>query len=128
MHPDVCAPVSALSYDGELAARRRRGDAVARRGRARESRWSRSTTPATASESSEEAAEVVRQVSAADRDVVDATRTMPARRGRSTQSDFLVVAPYNAQRQLIRSMLTEAGLPRCASGRWTSSRARRRRW
>ncbi len=106
MHPDLCAPVSVLSYDGllhsqlpqttdrcldsirpgvQVATVEHRGNAV---------------------RSVEEATEVVRQVRAhlgrAWRDVAD-TRALG-------EADLLVVAPYNAQVAAIRQALSADGL------------------
>lgn len=114
MHPHVCAPISRLSYAGELrsapAATRRELD-----GGAPGVRVVKLDHVECSVTSIPEAAEVVRQVSA----LIGTSWTNPDDPGtpRSlTQSDFLVVAPYNAQRQLITSVLTDAGLPGVAVG------------
>ena len=109
MHPFVAAPVSKLAYAGQLASApgtdlravdgidpglhvvplRHRGNAT---------------------QSAEEAAEVVRRV----RDLVGRTFTdNDALRSRRplAESDIIVVTPYNAQRQLVLDALSEAGFP-----------------
>lgn len=108
MHPDLCERVSVLSYEGRLnastaaAARTLQGVAaglhvvnVAHSGNR--------------TESPEEAAEVVAQVRTSlgavwdDPDDSSTPRALVA-------SDFLVVAPYNAQVAVIRDALAAAGL------------------
>ncbi|WP_421076848.1 TM0106 family RecB-like putative nuclease [Microbacterium sp. IO18] len=109
MHPAVAAPVSKLAYAGQLASApgtelrsldgvepglhvvplRHRGNATA---------------------SPEEAAEVVRLVD----DLIGRTFTDndPNASARPlTQSDIIVVTPYNAQRQLVLDALADAGFP-----------------
>ncbi|MCE0508860.1 TM0106 family RecB-like putative nuclease [Microbacterium aurugineum] len=109
MHPAVAAPVSKLAYAGQLASApgtelrtldgvepglhvvplRHRGNATA---------------------SAEEAAEVVRLVD----DLIGRTFTDndPNTSARPlTQSDIIVVTPYNAQRQLVLDALADAGFP-----------------
>ncbi|MCZ4299922.1 TM0106 family RecB-like putative nuclease [Microbacterium oxydans] len=109
MHPAVAAPVSKLAYAGQLASApgtelrtldgvepglhvvplRHRGNATA---------------------SAEEAAEVVRLVD----DLIGRTFTDndPNASARPlTQSDIIVVTPYNAQRQLVLDALADAGFP-----------------
>ncbi|MCK8467033.1 TM0106 family RecB-like putative nuclease [Microbacterium sp. KSW4-16] len=109
MHPAVAAPVSKLAYAGQLASApgtelrsldgvepglhvvplRHRGNATA---------------------SAEEAAEVVRLVD----DLIGRTFTDndPNASARPlTQSDIIVVTPYNAQRQLVLDALSDAGFP-----------------
>ncbi len=109
MHPDVAAPVSRLSYDGELASRscaalRTLGGiepgmhpvAVRHRGNA--------------TQSPQEAAEVVRIVrdllGRPWTDVVDdvADRPRPL-----AQTDIIVVTPYNAQQVMVERALADAG-------------------
>lgn len=109
MHPSVAAPVSKLAYAGKLASapgtERRSLDGV---------------TPGlhpvplrhrgNATQSVEEASEVVRLV----RDLLGRTFTDndPAASTRPlAQSDIIVVAPYNAQRQLVLDALIDAGFP-----------------
>ncbi|MCZ9884585.1 TM0106 family RecB-like putative nuclease [Arthrobacter sp. B2a2-09] len=111
MHPDLCAAVSELSYDGRLhsapAASRRRLSGV----------------PAgvecvyvphggNSTQSPEEAVEVVRQVRSHlglawldPRELPESSAERPL-----TEKDILVVAAYNAQVQLIQHELRAAGL------------------
>ncbi len=108
MHPDLCAKVSTLSYDGRLhsapaaAQRNLEGVAPGLHVVALDHTGNRSESP-------EEAAEVVAQVQAfigklwIDPD--DLTTPRPL-----AQPDFVVVAPYNAQVALIRGALGAAGL------------------
>ncbi|BDZ39425.1 TM0106 family RecB-like putative nuclease [Microbacterium suwonense] len=114
MHPSVAAPVSQLSYAGRLASApgtdgrlidgvdpglhivpvRHRGNAT---------------------QSIEEAAEVVRIVrDLVGRDYVDGMAD--AGPWPLKQSDIIVVAPYNAQKQLIHDELVTAGLGGVAVG------------
>jgi len=114
LHPAVAAPVSRLSYGGQL--RSRAGAelrtvegidagvhpiAVAHRGNA--------------TESPEEAAEVVRIVadvlgrSFTDIDIDDEQVATPREPRPLTQADIIVVAPYNAQQQLVEQTLARAG-------------------
>ncbi|HET7683704.1 MAG TPA: TM0106 family RecB-like putative nuclease [Marmoricola sp.] len=108
MHPDLCAKVSVLSYDGRLAS----ADAATKRsldGVAPGLAVVRLDHTGNRSESPEEAAEVVAQVQGH----LGATWSDPAEHGTPrplTQDDFLVVAPYNAQVALIRRALDDAGL------------------
>ncbi|MBT2484878.1 MULTISPECIES: bifunctional RecB family nuclease/DEAD/DEAH box helicase [unclassified Microbacterium] len=109
MNPQVAAPVSKLSYAGQLAS-----------APGTEQRSIEGIAPGlhvvplrhrgNATQSPEEAAEVVRLV----RDLVDRTftdndpdaSTRPLR-----QTDIIVVTPYNAQRQLVLDALADAGFP-----------------
>ncbi|GGO65819.1 nuclease [Microbacterium nanhaiense] len=114
LHPAVAAPVSRLSYGGQL--RSRAGAelrtvegidagvhpiAVAHRGNA--------------TESPEEAAEVVRIVadvlgrSFTEIDIDDEQVATPREPRPLTQADIIVVAPYNAQQQLVEQTLARAG-------------------
>lgn len=107
MHPAVAAPVSTLSYAGRLAsapvaaARSLEGveaglHVVPLRHRGN------------ATESPEEAVEVVRIV----REIVGRTFTDDDGSMRALgQTDIIVVAPYNAQRQLVHETLAAAGFP-----------------
>ncbi|MBO0982121.1 bifunctional RecB family nuclease/DEAD/DEAH box helicase [Microbacterium sp. SD291] len=109
MHPSVAAPVSKLAYAGQLASapgpERRSIDGIdpglhivplRHRGNA--------------TQSPEEAGEVVRLVrdligrTFADCDPDGTTRPLE-------QGDIIVVTPYNAQRQLVRDALADAGFP-----------------
>lgn len=108
MHPQLCRRVSELSYNGRLQA----ADAAGLRELS-------GVTPGLAvvnvehtgnrTESPEEAAEVVRLVREYsgrvwnDPDDPESPRTL-------RETDFVVVAPYNAQVELIRRALAEAGL------------------
>ncbi len=109
MHPDLCAPVSDLAYEGKLRSNvdvttARNLDGVAP---------GLSTVfvehQGNSTESMEEAREVVRQVKAllgtSWTDPRDGDEPRPL-----AQRDLLVVAPYNAQVSLIRSLLAKARL------------------
>lgn len=107
MHPDVCRPVSRLSYDGRLQAYEevsaaRRLDGVAPGVRVLAVEHSGNST-----ESPEEAdaiiAEIVALLGAAWTDE-DGTVALG-------QQHILVVTPYNAQVVLLRRRLDAAGLP-----------------
>ena len=114
MHPFVAAPVSRLAYAGKLASapgtERRSVDGVdsglhivpvRHRGNA--------------TQSAEEAAEVVALV----RDLVGRAFTdndEPATTRPLVADDIIVVAPYNAQRQLVHDALVAAGFPDVAVG------------
>ncbi|MFJ2551034.1 TM0106 family RecB-like putative nuclease [Microbacterium sp. NPDC087591] len=114
MHPFVAAPVSRLAYAGKLASapgtERRSIEGidpglhvvpVRHRGNA--------------TQSAEEATEVVALV----RDLVGRAFTdndEPATTRPLEQADIIVVAPYNAQRQLVHDALSAAGFPDVAVG------------
>ncbi len=114
MHPFVAAPVSRLAYAGKLASapgtERRSVEGidpglhivpVRHRGNA--------------TQSAEEAAEVVAIV----RDLVGRAFTdndEPATTRPLAAADIIVVAPYNAQRQLVHDALAVAGFPDVAVG------------
>lgn len=114
MHPFVAAPVSRLAYAGKLASapgtERRSVEGidpglhivpVRHRGNA--------------TQSTEEAAEVVALV----RDLVGRAFTDnddPATIRSLVAADIIVVAPYNAQRQLVHDALAAAGFPDVAVG------------
>lgn len=108
MHPDLCAKVSTLSYDGRLhsapAATGRSLDGVEPGLHVVSLDHTGNRT-----ESEEEAAEVVAQVRTyigkvwADPDKLTTPRPL-------RQSDILVVAPYNAQVELIQRALRAAAL------------------
>ena len=108
MHPDLCRPVSDLSYDGKL----RSNESVTT------GRHLDGTNPGVetiyvdhagnSTESTEEALEVVRQVRALLGKQWTDLRTSTSSRPLE-QSDVLVVAPYNAQVGLIQNKLTRAG-------------------
>ena len=105
MHPAVAAPVSTLSYAGQLASANgtelRAVDGLDPGLHVVPLRHRRNAT-----ESPEEAVEVVRIVQGligrAFTDVDGSTRPLG-------QSDIIVVAPYNAQKQLVHDELTAAG-------------------
>ena len=108
MHPAVCAPVSALSYAGRLTAAEppaHRDLAGVRPG----VRVVRLPHEGNSVASVEEAEEILRRVRGllgtpwTDPEADPVTRPLG-------QADFLVVAPYNAQRQLIARRLADAGL------------------
>ncbi|MFT4158271.1 MAG: TM0106 family RecB-like putative nuclease [Microbacterium sp.] len=105
MHPAVAAPVSRLAYAGRLAsapvAARRSLDGVAPGLHAVPVRHRGNAT-----ESPQEAAEVVRIV----QDLLGRTFADDDGSMRPLgQSDIIVVAPYNAQRQLVHAALADAG-------------------
>ena len=114
MHPEVSAPISQLSYAGKLgsapvAAKRQLGGVTPGVRVVKLDHVDCSVS------SVHEATEVVRQVS----ELIGKSWTDPDDPGTPrplAQTDFLVVAPYNAQRQLITSMLTDAGLPEVRVG------------
>lgn len=107
MSPGVCAPISSLSYDGKL-------ESAAPKDRALTGLDSGiyanaiSHQQANATESTEEAAEIVdtvmRLLKEGPRDWTQKGTTRAL-----AQTDIIVVAPYNAQVQLIRQKLDEAG-------------------
>ncbi|WP_137875341.1 bifunctional RecB family nuclease/DEAD/DEAH box helicase [Rhodococcus sp. Q] len=108
MHPDVCAPVSALSYDGRLhskesVTRARHLDGVEPGVHAHLVDHVRNSTS-----SPEEAAAITAAATA----LIGArwTASAAAQPRPLTASDLLVVAPFNAQVTLIRAHLTAAGL------------------
>ncbi|MBS1699647.1 MAG: TM0106 family RecB-like putative nuclease, partial [Actinobacteria bacterium] len=114
MHPAVAAPVSQLSYAGALAsapgAERRAVEGVEPGLHARPIRHRGNAT-----QSPEEAAEVVRIVrDLIGRPYTDGMASAPARP--LEQGDIIVVAPYNAQKQLVLDELAAAGLGDVAVG------------
>jgi predicted RecB family nuclease len=104
MHPDVCAPVSRLSYEGKLESQAAE-------------RLLEGVMPGlhpvsvehvgNATQSDEEATEVVELV----RSHLGAIWTVAGESRPLMQTDLIVVAPYNAQVELIRERLAEAGFP-----------------
>jgi uncharacterized protein len=108
MHPALCAPVSALSYDGRLTSVDRAADRTLE-GVEPGVRCVLVDHVGNAVSSVEEAAEVVAQV----RDVVGRRWTDPAAGvDRPLEpADVLVVAAYNAQVWTITRALERAGLP-----------------
>jgi uncharacterized protein len=109
MHPEVCAPVSDLSYEGELhsklpATTDRRLEGVEPGLHLEPVQHAGDST-----ESPDEAARVAQIV----RDLLGLTWHDPGEEspGRPIEaSDIIVVAPYNAQVELVRRTLAEAGL------------------
>ena len=114
MHPEVAAPVSTLSYAGRLAS------APGAEGRIVEGvEPGLHIVPVrhrgNATQSPEEAAEVVRIVrDLVGRGYVDGMEDAAQRP--LDQSDIIVVAPYNAQKQLIHDELAAAGFGGVAVG------------
>jgi uncharacterized protein len=108
MHPALCDKVSTLSYDGRLTAE----PCTAKRSLAGVAPGLRVVTVAhedNRTESPEEAAEVVRQVTA----LVGTPWLAPEHASTPrplSERDILVVAPYNAQVNLLRRELAAAGL------------------
>ena len=107
MHPQLCQAVSALSYDGRLTSAPLAGQRHLE-GIAPGLRFSVIDHIGNSTESAEEAHEVVRLVSEALGRPWRGSSTKAARP--LEQSDFIVVAPYNAQVQAIRKTLNAAGL------------------
>ena len=112
MHPDVCRAVSQLSYDGRLnshelltAARRLDGVAAGVRVLAVDH-------DGNATQSPEEAAAIVAEV----RGLLGTTWTDEHGARALTQTDVLVVTPYNAQVVLVRQRLDAAGLTDVRAG------------
>jgi len=103
MHPAVCAPVSVLSYEGKLESRA-------------EERLLESVAPGlhpqpvfhtlNATSSEEEAQRVVEIA----RSVLGRNWTVRGQTRAIGEADIIVVAPYNAQVELLRERLVEAGL------------------
>jgi uncharacterized protein len=114
MHPEVAAPVSQLSYAGRLAS------AAGTEGRTIEGvEPGLHVVPVrhrgNATQSPEEAAEVVRIVrDLVGREYIDGMADAAPRP--LEQDDLIVVAPYNAQKQLIHDQLAAAGFPGVAVG------------
>ncbi|GAB3632469.1 TM0106 family RecB-like putative nuclease [Microbacterium shaanxiense] len=106
MHPSVAAPVSRLSYAGKLASApgtdRRAVSGIEPGLHVIALRHRRNAT-----QSPEEAAEVVRIVrDLLGREVAEADAAPRP----LTEADIIVVAPYNAQKQLVIDALAAAGL------------------
>ncbi|MCK3770091.1 TM0106 family RecB-like putative nuclease [Microbacterium aerolatum] len=105
MHPAVASPVSRLAYAGQLASASgteyRAIDGVEAGLHVVPLRHRGNAT-----QSPEEAGEVVRLV----RDLIGREFTEPGQAPRPlVESDIIVVAPYNAQKQLVHDALTAAG-------------------
>ena len=103
MHPSVCAPVSALSYEGRLFSH-----ASDRRLEGVEPGLHPVPVPHrfNSTSSVEEAETVVSLVAG----LLGRPWTSGGRSAPLAQSDVIVVAPYNAQVELLRSRLARAGL------------------
>lgn len=108
MHPELCAKVSTLAYDGELAA----AACTAERELLAVAPGLRTVmvdSPiGNAVSSEEEAAVIVTEVQELLGTPWRAAPDTPVRG--LVEDDFLVVAPYNAQVQLLRRRLADAGL------------------
>lgn len=108
MHPALCAPVSALSYDGRLRSEEPVTTARHLDGVGPGVHTAMLDHRGNATESIEEAREIAARIGAllgrpwTDPGAFDGTRPLG-------QSDVLVVAPYNAQVGLIRQHLAVAG-------------------
>ncbi|WP_072806920.1 TM0106 family RecB-like putative nuclease [Rhodococcoides yunnanense] len=109
MHPDLCAPVSVLSYEGKLVSN---VEATSKRimGGVRPGLHTVTVEHHdNTTDSPEEAEEIRRQIEKligspwTDPDTHDGIRGLEP-------SDFIVVAPYNAQVALVREHLDRAGL------------------
>ncbi len=107
MHPAVCAPVSRLSYEGRLRSEESRTAARHLDGQPPGVRVLSVPHDGNSTSSPEEAAAIVaatRMLIGSDWTDEDGTRKLG-------QADVLVVAPYNAQVQLLRDSFDAAGLP-----------------
>jgi uncharacterized protein len=102
MHPAVCAPVSALSYEGRLSAhdsdRLLEGIQPGVHG-----------VPTTHTDNSTSSIEEAETVLAIVRDVIGRPWSSGGSTAPLSASDIIVVAPYNAQVELLRLTLDEAG-------------------
>ncbi|WP_083407795.1 TM0106 family RecB-like putative nuclease [Mycolicibacterium rutilum] len=107
MHPAVCAPVSRLAYEGRLLSAE--GRPAARRLHGHEPGVRTLAIPhdGNSTASPEEAAAIVAATaSLLGTDWTDEDGTRPL-----TESDVLVVAPYNAQVMLLAEHFAAAGMP-----------------
>jgi predicted RecB family nuclease len=107
MHPAVCEPVSRLSYEGRLHSEESRTAARRLDGQPPGVRVLSVAHDGNSTSSPEEAAAIVavtRMLIGSDWTDEDGTRKLG-------QGDVLVVAPYNAQVQLLRDSFDAAGLP-----------------
>lgn len=112
MHPAVCGPVSRLSYDRRLLSVEPVTAARVLAGVAPGVRTLLVPHDGNATESPEEAAAIVTEIAGMlGRDWTDENGTRPL-----TQTDVLVVTPYNAQVVALRRHLDEAGLPEVRAG------------
>ncbi|WP_221586178.1 bifunctional RecB family nuclease/DEAD/DEAH box helicase [Microbacterium sp. G2-8] len=121
MHPDVARPVSELSYNGKLRARA-----------GADQRSIEGVVPGVhpvpiehrgnATESPEEAEAVLRIVqdtvgrAFVDIEIDDEQQATPQSPREIMQSDVIVVAPYNAQQQLVEQTLARGGFPQVRVG------------
>ncbi|MHA7649425.1 TM0106 family RecB-like putative nuclease [Mycobacterium sp. ML4] len=107
MHPDVCAAVSALSYEGRLRSHTQRTAARRLGGQDPGVHVLPVGHQGNSLESPAEAAAIVDEIGRMiGRPWTDEHGTRPLK-----HSDVLVLAPYNAQVALIRRQLSEARLP-----------------
>ncbi|MGX6508657.1 TM0106 family RecB-like putative nuclease [Rhodococcus sp. SJ-2] len=114
MHPDLCARVSDLSYDGRLLSQSGHTTARALDGLAPGVHTVTVDHVGNATCSVEESNEVIRRVQALlGTGWRDDTETAPRP---IEEKDVLVVAPYNAQVAMIRSGLSDVGLTRVDVG------------
>ncbi|MGN0040223.1 TM0106 family RecB-like putative nuclease [Rhodococcus sp. (in: high G+C Gram-positive bacteria)] len=114
MHPDLCARVSDLSYDGRLLSKTEVTSARALDGVLPGVHTVRVDHRGNATCSEEESTEIVRQVDKLLGAAWTGDPDMPARP--LDEADILVVAPYNAQVASIRTALSAAGLERVPVG------------
>jgi uncharacterized protein len=106
MHPAVCEPVSLLSYEGRLHSHEAETTARDLHGVAPGLCTVLVDHRGNATESIEEADEIVRRARA----LLGTPWTCKGATAALDQTGILVVAPYNAQVQLIRARLAAAGL------------------
>ncbi|WP_422745624.1 TM0106 family RecB-like putative nuclease [Mycobacterium sp. WMMD1722] len=112
MHPAVCAPVSRLSYDRRLHSVESITAARVLDGVAPGVRTLAVRHDGNATDSPEEAAEIVAEiVTMLGRTWTDENGTRPL-----TQTDVLVVTPYNAQVLMLRQQLDAADLTQVRAG------------
>ncbi|WP_068277329.1 TM0106 family RecB-like putative nuclease [Aldersonia kunmingensis] len=106
MHPALCEPVSLLSYEGRLHSHEAATTARDLAGLPPGLHTVLVDHRGNATESVEEADEIVRRAS----ELLGTEWTRDGKTAPLDQSGILVVAPYNAQVQLISGRLAEAGL------------------
>jgi predicted RecB family nuclease len=106
MHPAVCAPVSALAYEGRLQSYAELTAARHLDGYPPGVQVLRVRHEGNSTESPEEAEAIVAQISS----LVGAAWTDERGTRALTRTDVLVLAPYNAQVVLLRQRLAAAGL------------------
>jgi len=109
MHPEVCAPVSVLSYEGKLQSRAeaRLLDGVAPGLHPEPVHHTLNST--SSPEEAQRVVDIARSVLGREWTLGGATRPV-------TEDDIIVVAPYNAQVELLRQTLADAGLGRVPVG------------